>query len=108
MQLTVLALVTLGPEGEEGHVRFALNECMLRAAHAWAGGAPFAAITPLTALQEGDIVRVLSRMEELAKEVGKAARVLGDALLSKTLETALAAIKRDVVAAPSLYTSGGL
>ena len=77
---------------------------MLAGAHAWANGLPFSALREHTTLQEGDIIRVLSRVEELAKEVRKAARLLGDALLAKTLERALAAIKRDVVAAPSLYT----
>ena len=96
----------LGPDGEAGHVKFALNECMIAAAHAWAGGADFATLRECTMLQEGDIVRVLSRVEELAKEVKFAAWLLGDAQLGKTSEAVLSGIKRDVAAVPSLYTDG--
>jgi hypothetical protein len=53
---------------------------------------------------QGDVVRVLTRVDELAKEVRTAARLLGDAKLGKTLDATLDAIKRDVIAAPSLYT----
>ena len=94
------------PDGEAGHVKFALNECMIAAAHAWAGGADFATLRECTMLQEGDIVRVLSRVEELAKEVKFAAWLLGDAQLGKTSEAVLSGIKRDVAAVPSLYTDG--
>ena len=40
------------------------------------------------------------------RQVRTASTLLGDALLGKTVDTALAAIKRDVVAAPSLYVDG--
>ena len=79
---------------------------MIAAAHAWAGGADFATLRECTMLQEGDIVRVLSRVEELAKEVKFAAWLLGDAQLGKTSEAVLSGIKRDVAAVPSLYTDG--
>ena len=100
-----------------------------------------------TDLSEGDVVRILSRTEELCKEVRArrrgssamrcslggcmqalttalttahhcsslspaqvraAARLLGDALLAKKLDELLAAIRRDLVVTPSLYTTGGL
>ena len=77
---------------------------MIAASHAWASGAPFSELREHTALHEGDVIRVLSRVEELAKQVRAAARLLGDAQLVKTLEQVLAAIKRELVAAPSLYT----
>ena len=37
-----------------------------------------------------------------------AARLLGDALLAKKLDELLAAIRRDLVVTPSLYTTGGV
>jgi hypothetical protein len=40
--------------------------------------------------------------------VRAAARLLGDALLAKKLDELLAAIRRDLVAAPSLDTTGGM
>ena len=70
----------------------------------WVRGQPFAELREHTALAEGDVIRVLSRVEELAKQVRAAGWLLGDALLGKTCEAVLAAIKRDVVAAASLYT----
>ena len=97
-------VLDLGEEGVSGHVRFALNDAMIAAAHAWASGAPFSELSEHTVLHEGDVIRILSRVEELAKQVRAAARLLGDAQLVKTLELVLAAIKRELVAAPSLYT----
>ena len=94
----------LGEGGEAAHVRFALNECMIAPAYHWAMGAPFAELTQHSPLQEGDMVRILCRVEELAKEVRESARILGDAILAKTMSQALDAIKRDVLAAGSLYT----
>ena len=44
----------------------------------------------------------------LSPQVRAAARLLGDALLAKKLDELLAAIRRDLVAAPSLYTTGGM
>ena len=59
----------------------------------------------LTPLLEGDIVRHISRLDEVCKEVRSAARILGDAPLFKKLENVSAAIKRDIVFAASLYTT---
>ena len=41
-------------------------------------------------------------------QVRAAARLLGDALLAKKLDELLAAIRRDLVVTPSLYTTGGV
>ena len=90
--------------GGDEYVHFVLNEAMIEAAYHWADGASFAELKQHTSVAEGDIVRILSRVEELAKEVRSAARLLGDALLGRKLDAVLVAIKRDVVAAPSLYT----
>ena len=77
---------------------------MVHAAYAWVGGTPFAELTVHhTSLLEGDIVRILTRLEELAKQVKAAARLLGDAKLVQAAEALLTSTKRDVVAAPSLY-----
>ena len=92
----------------EEHARSVLNEAMLGAAYRWADGASFAQLAEHAhpSVAEGDMVRILSRVEELAKEVRAAARLLGDALLGRKLDAVLLAIRRDVVAAPSLYTDG--
>jgi len=90
------------------HVSATLNTALMGAAFHWASGASFEVACQHTDLSEGDVVRILSRTEELCKEVRAAARLLGDALLAKKLDELLAAIRRDLVAAPSLYTTGGM
>lgn len=56
---------------------------------------PFADITALTDVQEGTIVRVITRLDETCREVRDAARVIGDAELFQKMEEAQALIKRD-------------
>ena len=58
-----------------------------------------------TQLLEGDIVRNISRLDELCKEVKAAARVLGNATLYQKLDNLSMSIKRDIVFASSLYTT---
>ena len=60
--------------------------------------------TPKPSSAASDVYK--RQVEELAKEVRAAARLLGDALLGRKLDAVLLAIRRDVVAAPSLYTDG--
>jgi hypothetical protein len=86
------------------HVKVVLNDAMAEAMCKWTEGVDFAQLRQHTMLLEGDIVRIISRVEELAKEVRVAARLLGDAHLGRKMEIVLAAIRRDVVATPSLYT----
>lgn len=70
----------------------------------WARGLPFSKITELTDVQEGIIVRCIQRLDEVIRDVYKAARIIGDPVLSKKMEEASAMIKRDIVFAASLYT----
>jgi antiviral helicase SKI2 len=49
----------------------------------------------LTDVQEGTIVRVITRLDETCREVRDAARVIGDMDLFKKLEEAQVKIKRD-------------
>jgi len=96
----------------------------------WARGVPFVNITSLTLVQEGSIVRTITRLDELLREVRNprpcfmrtaqlddlcncvfvfrgqvrnCARVVGNPGLYRKMEAASAAIKRDVVFAQSLY-----
>ena len=52
---------------------------------------------------EGTIVRCITRLDETCREVRNIARVIGDAVLFKKMETASEMIKRDIVFASSLY-----
>lgn len=64
---------------------------------------PFAALAALAPLQEGAVVRCIQRLEELCRELRRAARMLGDPGLAATMEAASGCIKRDIVFAASLY-----
>ena len=56
---------------------------------------PFEQITALTDVAEGTIVRVITRLDEVCREVRDAARVIGDAELFKKMEESQIKIKRD-------------
>jgi len=71
----------------------------------WALGVPFSNICQLTAVQEGSIVRCITRLDELCREVRNCARVVGNPTLYRMMEEASVAIKRDIVFASSLYVT---
>jgi len=71
----------------------------------WALGVPFKNICDLTDAQEGSIVRCITRLDELCREIRNCARVVGNPTLYRKLEAASVAIKRDIVFASSLYVS---
>ena len=71
----------------------------------WALGVPFSNICELTLVQEGSIVRCITRLDELCREVRNCARVVGNPTLYRKMEEASTAIKRDIVFASSLYVS---
>ena len=56
-------------------------------------------------VQEGSIVRCITRLDELCREVRNAARIMGDPTLYRKMEVASESIKRDIVFAGSLYLS---
>lgn len=71
----------------------------------WALGVPFSSICDLTLVQEGSIVRCITRLDELCREVRNCARVVGNPTLYRKMEAASMAIKRDIVFASSLYVT---
>jgi antiviral helicase SKI2 len=85
------------------YVSAALHWGLMEVVFHWARGVPFAAICELTDVEEGTIVRCVTRLDEACREVRNAARVMGDPHLFQLMEAASAAIKRDVVFASSLY-----
>ena len=64
-----------------------------------------ASICMLTEVQEGSIVRSITRLDELCREVRNCARVIGNPTLYRKMEAAGETIKRDIVFAASLYVS---
>jgi len=86
-------------------IKSILNPGLLVVVWEWAKGRPFASLMNITSLDEGIIVRAVTRLDETCREVKNAARVLGDPVLLTKMETASKMIKRDVCFATSLYVS---
>lgn len=78
---------------------------MVHVVYEWAIGVSFKNICELTDIQEGSIVRCITRLDELCREIRNCARVVGNPTLYRKMEAASAAIKRDIVFASSLYVN---
>ncbi len=78
---------------------------LVHVVYEWACGVPFSSICELTEVQEGSIVRCITRLDELCREVRNCARVVGNPTLYRKMESASEAIKRDIVFASSLYVN---
>ena len=61
---------------------------------------PFSKITDV---YEGSLIRVFRRLEEALRQMAQAAKVMGNEELEKKFEDSLTKVKRDIVAAQSLY-----
>lgn len=85
----------------EGSLKFGL----VHVVYEWALGVTFKTICDLTDVQEGSIVRCITRLDELCREIRNCARVVGNPTLYQKMEAASMAIKRDIVFASSLYVS---
>lgn len=57
----------------------------------------------MTEVYEGSLIRLFRRLEELLRQMAQAAKVMGSDELSTKFEESLAKIRRDIVAAQSLY-----
>jgi antiviral helicase SKI2 len=89
--------------GRSGSV---LNFGLCAVVYEWARGTPFKDIITMTMVQEGSIVRCITRLDELCRDVRNAARALGNPSLYRKMEAASQCIKRDIVFAASLYVVG--
>ncbi|CAL3967568.1 unnamed protein product [Diplocarpon coronariae] len=69
----------------------------------WAQGKSFAEICKMTDVYEGSLIRLFRRLEELLRQMAQAGKVMGSDELSGKFEEALSKIRRDIVAAQSLY-----
>jgi len=78
---------------------------LVHVVYEWALGVPFKNICELTDVQEGSIVRCITRLDELCREIRNCARVVGNPTLYHKLEDASITIKRDIVFASSLYVN---
>ena len=78
---------------------------LVHVVHEWALGTSFARICQLTDVDEGTIVRCITRLEESFRDIRNCARVMGNDDLYSKMEEASELIKRDICFAASLYLS---
>lgn len=57
----------------------------------------------MTDVYEGSLIRLFRRLEELLRQVAQASKVMGSVELEQKFELALTKVRRDIVAAQSLY-----
>jgi len=88
---------------DEGFGGTELKFGLVEVVYEWARGMAFSQITALTDVQEGTIVRAITRLDETCREVRDAARIVGNADLFKKMEECQGKIRRDIVFCPSLY-----
>ncbi|KAK0917178.1 ATP-dependent RNA helicase mtr4 [Friedmanniomyces endolithicus] len=76
---------------------------LMEVVFAWCQGASFASICKMTDVYEGSLIRLFRRLEELLRQMAQGAKVMGSDELGETFEAALLKVRRDIVAAQSLY-----
>lgn len=57
----------------------------------------------MTDVYEGSLIRTFRRLEEALRQMAEASKVMGSEELEKKFEEALLKVRRDIVAAQSLY-----
>ena len=57
----------------------------------------------MTDVYEGSLIRLFRRLEELLRQIAQAAKVMGSEELEQKFTQALELVRRDLVAAQSLY-----
>ncbi|XP_055345484.1 SKI2 subunit of superkiller complex protein-like [Paramacrobiotus metropolitanus] len=87
------------------YVADAMNFGLAEVVWQWCLGMPFVEITGLTEVQEGIIVRTMTRLDEVCRDVKAAAKVTGNSRLMSKMEEAQKALKRDIAFVGSLYTT---
>lgn len=60
-------------------------------------------LSKMTDVYEGSLIRLFRRLEELLRQMAQAAKVMGSDDLETKFEQSLTKVRRDIVAAQSLY-----
>ncbi|KAK6820006.1 rRNA-processing arch domain protein [Aspergillus parasiticus SU-1] len=76
---------------------------LMEVIYEWANGKSFVDICKMTDVYEGSLIRVFRRLEECLRQMAQASKVMGSEELESKFETALTKVRRDIVAAQSLY-----
>ncbi|MCJ1225469.1 ATP-dependent RNA helicase mtr4 [Toensbergia leucococca] len=90
------------PVNEDEYVQ-GFKHQLMEVVYAWAHGKPFAEICKMTDVYEGSLIRLFRRLEELLRQMAQAAKIMGSGELEQKFEQALLKVRRDIVAAQSLY-----
>eukprot|EP00299_Pterocystis_sp_00344_P019548 c9683_g2_i1.p1 GENE.c9683_g2_i1~~c9683_g2_i1.p1 ORF type:complete len:1032 (-),score=263.71 c9683_g2_i1:80-3130(-) len=69
----------------------------------WCKGAKFVDVCKTTDMFEGNIIRVMRRLEELLRQVAAAAKAIGNVDLESKFAKGIELLRRDIVFASSLY-----
>lgn len=90
---------------KEGAVTEKVMPSLMEVTYKWTKGAKFIDIVGLTSAYEGDIVRMMRRLEELLRQLAGAAMspAIGSVDLHDKFMRGIELIKRDIIFAPSLY-----
>lgn len=92
---------------------------LMEVVYCWAQGKSFAEIwyatinpvtrmitdvcSKMTDVYEGSLIRLFRRLEELLRQMAQASKVMGSSELEQKFEQSLSKVRRDIVAAQSLY-----
>ncbi|CAO1600944.1 ATP-dependent RNA helicase mtr4, variant 2 [Xanthoria calcicola] len=76
---------------------------LMEVVYSWAHGTSFAEICKMTDVYEGSLIRLFRRLEELLRQMAQAGKVMGSEELEQKFEKSLLKVRRDIVAAQSLY-----
>lgn len=76
---------------------------LMEVTFAWCKGALFTQICKMTDVYEGSLIRMFKRLEEMIKQMGTAAKTIGNAELKDKMDKAEELVHRDIVSAGSLY-----
>lgn len=78
---------------------------MMDVVYAWTTGKKFIEICEMTDSYEGNIIRIIRRLDELIKQVSECAQLIGNFKLKDSLDKASEKIRRGIIFAASLYLS---
>ena len=76
---------------------------MMNVVYEWARGLSFKEIMEMSPEAEGTVVRVITWLDEICREVKTASIIIGNSTLHMKMSRAQELIKRDIVFAASLY-----
>lgn len=76
---------------------------MMDVVNAWCNGAEFAQICKMTDIFEGNVIRIMRRLEEMLRQMCQASKAIGNTELETKFSEGIGKIKRDIVFAASLY-----